>query len=410
MNQNDSALMPSGAGNGDPLVIRKVLSQEQNPTESNTEDSNLEPRILHRWKIRKTSQRVLCAAIPKEEWPRVVRCGWSMGALVTLLGQEGRTAWTGIEHCNSIWCCPLCSARIREGRRSEIQEGFETSKKLGWKAWFVTFTVPHSIETPLATSLKALRSAYAKMRRYSSLKQFWGSVEGVIKSTEVQVGSNGFHPHLHCIFFTSNDSLDEASLKSAWAKAVVKEGLAKPNESVGVVVKEATTAGISNYLSKVQENKVSLEMTRSDLKRGRVNGKAEWHCSPFDLLDTSVSLPISLGQRQKLWVEFFKATKGVSAIRWSKGLKKKLSIGEVSDEDLGCLDPLFVEAQLSFVKKEYQRLFKEQPELLAQAQQLFAEQRYLDVLKLGIGSLVLDNNIDDLSSSNTSEEELDWGI
>lgn len=405
MNQNDSALMPSGAGNGDPLVIRKVLTQTESDKESNTESNSLEPRVLHRWKIRKACQRVLCAAIPKEDWPRVVRCGWSMGALVSLLGQEGRTAWTGVEHCNSLWACPICSARIREGRRSEIQDGFTQAKSLGWKAWFVTFTVPHTIKTPLAKSLKALRSAYARMRNYSSLKQFWGSVEGVIKSTEVQVGSNGFHPHFHCVFF-STGSIDEEKLKAAWAKAVVKEGLAKPSEAVGVVVKEATSAGISNYLAKVQENKVSLEMARADLKRGKVSNETEWHCSPFDLLDLSVSLPISLGQRQKLWVEFFKATKGVSAIRWSKGLKKKLSIGEISDDEIGVLDPLFVEAQLNFLRKEYQRLFKEQPELLAQAQQLFAEQRYIDVLKLGIGNLVLDNNIDDLSS----EEEPDWGL
>lgn len=402
---SSSALASSGAGNGDPLVIRKVLTQTESDKESNTESNSLEPRVLHRWKIRKTSQRVLCAAIPKEDWPRVVRCGWSMGALVSLLGQEGRTAWTGVEHCNSLWACPICSARIREGRRSEIQDGFTQAKSLGWKAWFVTFTVPHTIKTPLAKSLKALRSAYARMRNYSSLKQFWGSVEGVIKSTEVQVGSNGFHPHFHCVFF-STGSIDEEKLKAAWAKAVVKEGLAKPSEAVGVVVKEATSAGISNYLAKVQENKVSLEMARADLKRGKVSNETEWHCSPFDLLDLSVSLPISLGQRQKLWVEFFKATKGVSAIRWSKGLKKKLSIGEISDDEIGVLDPLFVEAQLNFLRKEYQRLFKEQPELLAQAQQLFAEQRYIDVLKLGIGNLVLDNNIDDLSS----EEEPDWGL
>ena len=400
------ALASSSTKESSPLVIRKVLSQDQNPTESNSVSNlDLEPRILHRWRIRKASQRVLCAALPKNEWPRVVRCGWSLGSLVTLMGQSGRTGWCGIEHCNGIWACPLCSARIREGRRREILEGFENATALGWSAWFVTFTVPHSIETPLATSLGALRGAYARMRRYSSLRDFWSSVEGVIKATEIQVGNNGFHPHLHCVVFTKNDSLDESRLRSAWAKAVVKEGLARPSDRVGVVVKEATTASLSWYLTKIQENrsKLSLEMTRSDLKSGRVNNSTEWHAAPFDLLDTSVSLPISMAQRQRLWVEYVTATKGVSAIRWSKGLKSKLSIGEVSDADCGSLDPLYVEARLNFVRKEYARLFKDNPELLAQAQQLFAEQQYEEVLKLGIGSLILEPTIDD-------DDEPDWGI
>lgn len=396
-----------------PLVIRKVLSQEssntsdnQSNSEASNEASNLEPRILHRWRIRRASQRVLCAAIPREEWPRVVRCGWSLGSLVTLMGQSGRTGWCGIEHCNGIWACPICSARIREGRRLEIQSGFETSKELGWSAWFVTFTVPHDRDTPLTQSLGALRSAYARMRRYSSLKKFWSSVEGVIKATEIQVGNNGFHPHLHCVIFTTSSSLDEAALKSAWAKAVVREGLARPSDAVGVVVKEATSENLSWYLTKIQENKLSFEMTRSDLKKGR-NQKSDWHCAPFDLLDSSVSLPISIGQRQHLWVEYVTATKGVSAIRWSKGLKEKLLVAEVSDDDCGALDPLYVEARLNFVRKEYARLFKDNPELLAQAQQLFAEQRYQDVLDLGIGSLILEPSADDLDCNDT---EPDWGI
>lgn len=407
MNESALALASSSTKESSPLVIRKDLSQDQNPTESNSASNlDLEPRILHRWRIRKTSQRVLCAALPRDEWPRVVRCGWSLGSLVTLMGQAGRTGWCGIEHCSSIWACPLCSARIREGRRREILEGFENALALGWSAFFVTFTVPHSIETPLTQSLGALRGAYARMRRYSSLRDFWSSVEGVIKATEIQVGSNGFHPHLHCVVFTKNDSLDESRLRSAWAKAVVKEGLARPSDRVGVVVKEATSANLSWYLTKIQENKskLSFEMTRSDLKSGRVNNSTEWHAAPFDLLDSSVSLPISLGQRQRLWVDYVKATKGVSAIRWSKGLKSKLSIGEVSDDDLGALDPLYVEARLNFLRREYKRLFAEQPELLAQAQQLFAEQRYDDVLDLGIGSLILEPTIDDL------DDEPDWGI
>lgn len=407
MNQSALALASSGSASSGALVIRKVLSQEQSDNQSNSASNlDLEPRILHRWRIRKASQRILCAALPREEWPRVVRCGWSLGSLVTLMGQSGRTGWCGIEHCSSVWACPLCSARIREGRRREILEGFENALALGWSAWFVTFTVPHSIDTPLTRSLGAIRSAWARMRRYSSLKEFWGSVEGVIKATEIQVGSNGFHPHLHCVVFTKNESLDEGSLKSAWAKAVVREGLARPSDRVGVVVKEATTANLSWYLTKIQENKLSklsLEMTRSDLKKGR-SQKSEWHCAPFDLLDRAIELPISMAQRQRLWVDYVKATKGVSAIRWSKGLKSKLSIGEVSDDDCGALDPLYVEARLNFLRREYKRFFAEQPELLAQAQQLFAEQRYSDVLDLGIGSLILEPTADDL------DEEPDWGI
>lgn len=394
-----SASSPSSTEVGAPLVIRKVLSQDANSSESR-------PRIMHRWAIRRASQRVLCAALPESEWPRIVRCGWSMGALVALLGQEGRTSWSGIEHCNSLWACPLCSARIREGRRSEIQEGFERSKKLGWSAFFVTFTVPHSIETSLDQSLGALRSAYARMRRYSSLRDFWSSVEGVIKATEVQVGCRGFHPHFHCVFFTSCDAIDEAALKRSWSKAVVREGLARPSDAVGVVVKRATDSGISKYLSKVQENKISLELTRADLKRGRVNeSSAEWHCSPFDLLDPNVELPISMAQRQRLWVDYYRATRGVSAIRWSKGLKRKLSIGEVSDDELGALDPNYVEAQLVFLRREYQRLFKDSPELLAKAQQLFAAQRYEEVLTLGIGKLILDDggNLPDTDSATYSD-------
>lgn len=407
---NDSELVAElDKSSSSPLVNRKLLTQSDADTlscnESDRESNReVEPKIIHRWRIRRMSQRVLCGAIPEKDWPRVVRCGWSMGELVTLLGQEGQTSWTGVEHCNSIWACPLCSARIREGRRTEIQDGFTQAKSLGWKAWFVTFTVPHTVKTPLAKSLKALRSAYAKMRKYSSLKSFWNGVEGVIKSTEVQVGSSGFHPHFHCIFFT-HGSIEEEKLKGAWARAVVKEGLARPNDSVGVVIKEATSAGISSYLSKVQENKISLEMTRSDLKKGRGGKKAEWHCSPFDLLDKEVELPIEMPQRQKLWVEFFKATKGLSAIRWSKGLKEKLFVEEVEDEELGALSPEEADAELRIVKKEYRWLFAKKPSLLAKAQQLFSEQRYEEVLELGIGKLLLPGVITD---TDTTEDEEDW--
>ena len=372
-----------------PLVIRKVSTQTpaQDPSQGSkhptTANEPCESRTtVNRWRVRSRIQRLLRGALPESEWGRVNRCGWSMGALVTLLGASGgRASWSGVEHCNSIWACPCCAARIREGRRNEILKAVHQARSRNWRMFFVTFTVPHDRETPLRDSLKGLTSAFRRIRNYKSLTPFWSAMVGFIKATEIQVGSNGFHPHLHVLIFTDgcdlvNDEI-EKKLKASWAKAVVKEGLACPKDSVGVVVEETLDPEkTADYLIKVQENKLTLEMSRSDLKSGREGREGEWHCSPFDLMNKEIELPISVGLRKRLFVEFYRATKGVSAIRWSRGLKSLFSLEEVSDDELGTLSPEEAEAHLRFLKETYKKLFVEQPSLLARCQELFKAGEY----------------------------------
>ena len=398
MSSSALALASSSTEVGAPLVIRKVSTQ-QAPTEANTKDST-SSRTVNRWRVRSRIQRLLRGALPESEWGRVNRCGWSMGALVTLLGASGgRASWSGVEHCNSIWSCPCCAARIREGRRTEILKAVHQARERKWRMFFVTFTVPHDRETPLRDSLKGLTSAFRRIRNYRGLAPFWSAMVGFIKAVEVQVGSHGFHPHLHVLVMTNGCDLIsgdiESKLKSSWAQAVVKEGLAKPSEKVGVVVEETLDPeSTADYLVKVQENKLTLEMSRSDLKTGR-EGKSEgeWHCAPFDLMTPEVELPISVGLRKRLFVEFYSATKGVSAIRWSRGLKDLFSLEEVSDDDLGTLTPEEAEAHLRFLRATYTRLFKEDPDLLARCQELFREGRYEEAGELAgeYAELLLDD-------------------
>lgn len=397
MSSSALALASSSTKESSPLVIRKVSTQQHNPTEANTKSTS---RTVNRWRVRSRIQRLLRGALPESDWGRVNRCGWSLGSLVSLLGASGgRASWSGVEHCNSVWSCPCCAARIREGRRTEILKAVHQARERKWRMFFVTFTVPHDRETPLRDSLKGLTSAFRRIRNYKSLAPFWNNMVGFIKAVEVQVGSHGFHPHLHVLVMTNGCDLIsgdiESKLKSSWAAAVVKEGLARPKDEVGVVVEETLDPDrTADYLIKVQENKLTLEMSRSDLKGGR-EGKSEgeWHCSPFDLMTKEIELPISIGLRKKLFVEFYRATKGVSAIRWSRGLKDLFDLEEVSDEELGALSPEEAEAELRFLKKVYNELFKEKPDVLAQCQALFKEEKYKEAAALveGYGELILDD-------------------
>lgn len=364
------------------LVNRKQCSQPDS-------------RVLTRWRLRRRIQRLLFPTLGAESGNRILRCGFAMNPLVALLGGKGKATWSGVEHCNSIWACPVCSARIREGRRSEILRGVRAARERGWGMLFITFTVPHSVETPLKDSLGGLLAAFRRLKRYSALRGFWNETEGFIRATEVQVGSNGFHPHLHTLFFVESvESVSVEALKQAWARAVVAEGLARPSDGVGVVVEqvEKDADAVAEYLVKKQENKISLELARSDLKSGRRGRPDEWHCSPFDLLNPDVDLPLSSEVRSALFVEFFKSTKGRRCIEWSRGLKADLLIQEVADEKLGSLSQEEQEAQLRWLREAYRELFRQRPSVLAEAQALFVQGKYEEAQALAGGELILCGN------------------
>jgi hypothetical protein len=171
-------------------------------------------------------------------------------------------------------------------------------------------------------------------RRYRRMKQEFGMV-GFTRAEELTHGRNGWHPHLHVLFWLpehmEQDQADvlRADFLAMWKLACEAEGLGEPDDRHGVDLRtvrrgEEGARDLARYVAKVEgpdgvERAMGNEMMRGDLKTGR---RAESR-TPFQIAkDWS-----STGDRRDLalWKEYEAATHGHKALTWSKGLKAMLS-------------------------------------------------------------------------------------
>jgi hypothetical protein len=290
---------------------------------------------------------------------RVSVCGlWrrpDVAAVSVVLGPDGASL-NGTQTCGSVWSCPVCSATIRQGRAVEVEAAARVHLDQGGSLVFVTLTVPHDradglrpLLDTIADGWKAVTQSrsYRRVRKVHRLE--------AIRAVEVTYGRNGWHPHVHVLLFVGAqlDQVEADELRdgigSAWRRFVVAQGWRAPSDDHGVRWQPVTmTAGadaLARYLTKVQdgfgkERSVGMEMARGDLKRGRKTSR-----TPFELLEAA-----DLGDRgaMVLWHEFEQATKGRRALTWSHGMKRRLRLSEVADEDIaGAAVPGEVVAEFS---------------------------------------------------------------
>ena len=261
-----------------------------------------------------------------ESWVRPLRparCRWRVGE-VMVHGGEGHAAhFSGTERCASIWACPVCSAVIRNERSADIEQAIKAHQAAGGGLTMVTLTMRHNRGDPLKVTLDAALTAYRRLmqgRAWSDFKAYNGIV-GWVRAVEVTYGENGWHPHIHALFFTEKPIVERRAsewsswLYGRWARYVVERGGKMPNRLHGVDVRIADRGGlvVGQYLAKIQEKaekaptKLAAEMARFDFKTGRGAG-----LMPFELLDSErwadVDDSDSVAARA-LWVEYVKATR-----------------------------------------------------------------------------------------------------
>ena len=348
-----------------------------------------------RWERRSTSARFLRPLAVEQpdgfiKPVRPARCAWTLGQGVGIMHDGSRPAgYSGIERCGSIWACPHCAAVIRAGRAAEIEQAVSTHQESGGSVVFFTGTLRHHQADDLETTLDAILEGWRKLtagRPWKRIKEKY-QVSGYIRSIEVTYGGNGWHPHAHSLLFLDGDILPEEleelrpKLYELWARSVERAGGKRPTEK-GLDLQKLDDDGklLAKYLAKVQDEKkrqtwsAGAEMTRADVKSGRGSS-----LTPFQLLDEHPDYDEAT--RARLWREFYLVSKGRRAITWSRGLKERCLIAEVTDADI--LD----EAESTVMvwrtsSKSYRAVLRSEPVLLAVALELAEHEKWGDLAEI----------------------------
>lgn len=253
-------------------------------------------------------------------------------------------AWLGqVYRCGSVWICPVCSRRVAELRKGEIQDAVDNAIRRGWGVILVTLTFPHGsgdvLDDILERFTKAQR-AFKSGRAAVKLRERIG-FEGEIRTLEVTHGINGWHPHAHSIWVLKQQPTEEqakalqSDLFEAWLKACLKAGLPPPSREHGVDVRCAR-ADVAEYVGKWG---FASELASSASKRGKAKGRTPWQI----LADATDGDP----RAAWLWRTFALAFVDKRQLFWSRGLRQKLDISpELTEQELLDLEDRRVERQV----------------------------------------------------------------
>lgn len=286
---------------------------------------------LKRWELQAAARELLPESrlricyrhrVKKSDFVRVYRRGE---------GEKASTYYDGLQVCGSVWCCPVCSAKIIEKKRRQLILAMKAHRAAAGGVMLLTLTVPHTREDAAFQVTDRLLEAF---RKFGQGRQPWtGLVPGYVGSVralEVTHGVNGWHPHLHVLVFTSSPLSDVQRyvladlLHGRWDAVAQRVGFTALHRVHGLRLDDGSHAG--NYATKWG---FAEELTKANVKEGR----REDSRTPWALLaDYALNGDRAAGG---LFVEFAQAFKGKSQLHWSRGLKERFDLEpEKSDEEL----------------------------------------------------------------------------
>lgn len=261
---------------------------------------------------------------------RTWRCGRHRTSQVVSLWRrpDGGCYFAGLETCGSIWACPVCAAKIAEGRRRDIEAVLAAALELGGAGHMATLTIPHARLDAAGALRSAVATAWRKVQQgagWKRLKKRFG-VAGLVRALEVTHGDFGWHPHLHVLFVGRPLSDKEqrafhALLFRRWRKRVGELLSGKPCAFAATDFRPATAA---DYVAKWG---APAEIAKAASKISRKGGRSPWQL----LADADA------GDRQaaRLFAEYAAAFKGARHLTWSRGLRETLGLyDEPTDEQL----------------------------------------------------------------------------
>jgi hypothetical protein len=265
---------------------------------------------------------------------------------VKILKSHEKAHYSGLMVCGSVWCCPVCAAKISERRNAELVQSVNSWRAKGGSVLMLTQTVPHYAFQALSLVLGGFGKARKLMRHRKPWKRLAKRIGliGTIRALEVTYGENGWHVHVHELLFLEPGfevflTGIEGEILKMWQDACESAGLDRPNMR-GIQLQDGTYA--ARYAGKWG---VEDELTKAHLKRGR-----DGNIGPWDMLRMAGAGGTAIAP---LFREYAEAFRGKRQLVWSEGLRDLLGLGvQVSDEELA--NQIEEEAVLLGTLKEYQ--------------------------------------------------------
>lgn len=284
--------------------------------------------VLDRWRFRDELRRVqprrlqrACGVQPCG--PVYVGPGWQRGLCT----------------CHSVHACPVCSARLRHVRTTDVDDvnrwWRDTEKG---SVGMLTLTIRHAH----CDSLQALRRGLAESwralwqcRHGQALRK---AIDGYTRAVDVTYGPNGWHPHLHTLLYHRGiDAQWITELSTLWCSVVRRimgEEFVPRDDDVGVHWKADPPRGY--YI-----NKLGLEAASITTKEA-----APGHSTVWDVARAAIAEHKRQDISRKwrgLWREWSEGMLGSRQLTWSRGFRKRAGLGiELDPEQLDLdleLDP-----------------------------------------------------------------------
>lgn len=249
----------------------------------------------------------------------------------------------GVMRCGSVWTCPVCAAAIAEERRKQVEETIRAHIAAGGIVAMAAFTMPHSRLQSANELREAISGAWKGMQQGAAWvrnKRAYGLL-GTVRALEVTHSQgNGWHPHLHVLFFLPalpDDQLQAFGdfLFDRWAERIRSLGYGDCTRAAWRFEKTTNSERAGDYVTKWGADR---ELTQGHLKRAKGGGR-----SPWQMLEDA-----GRGDKAALMLfrEFGISFKGARQLTWSRGLREHYGLRKVGDdaEILAAADKLAEEA------------------------------------------------------------------
>ena len=254
-----------------PLDNNTVLVRH---LEHQTDISSVYKTLLHR--MRNIAKKNYTIKETKEKRkPRIQFCGYAVNANINqpiklCKNDKGGLFFNGVANCGGYWRCPVCALKISENKKELLSGLIDAHQSKGFSIGFLTLTVRHGNQDTLKKSLDKISKNYRSFQnqRFFSRNKIDFGLIGQVKTLEITwSNTNGWHPHLHILFFYRNSNVKQnekfqKEFIKRWASYKDNDGTIGGQNQQMLINDES----LSNYLAKYD---ITSEMTKGQIKSSK---------------------------------------------------------------------------------------------------------------------------------------------